>query len=198
MDSVKNARRIEGYEDNIKTYFGQILLQFCFRFATVNPGNMLSDNVFSRFEYFLYGPVEILSDSASSRHTPEGTPGEHSSSSWSLVAGAQLRFPPPSEWPREIFSGDGKNIASKEMVLNLRILTFAFSANEEKGGKSSDILDINRFSSKGELLRVLIWMFRFIENVRIKKELTDIGLTASELEIAENFIIGKKQLEQFG
>ena len=61
----------------------------------------------------------------------------------------------------------------------------------------SDILDINRFSSKGKLLRVLRWMFRFIENVRSKKKHTDISLTASELDTAENFVIGKIQSEHF-
>ena len=64
--------------------------------------------------------------------------------------------------------------------------------------KLSDILDINRFSSRGKLLRVLGWMFRFIENVRSKKKHTDISLTASELDTAENFVISKIQSEHFG
>ena len=201
METVKNALSIEGYEGNIETCFW------------VDSSTVLcwvrNSKPWKQFVRHLIQQILSISSRDQWRFCPgtlnpadipsRGIRGSTLSQHGVWWEGPNFLSLPPSEWPDEIFTGDGKyDEAFKEIVVNPPTLTFALSAKEEKGGKLSDILDINRFNSKGKLLRVLGWMFRFIENVKSKKKRTDIGLTASELDTAENFVIGKIQSEQFG
>ena len=201
MESVKNALNIEGYEGDVVTNFWvDSSTVLCWvrnskpwkQFVRHRVQQILS---ISSRDQWRFCPGTLNPADIPSRGI-RGSALSHNGVWWQ---GPNFLSFPPSEWPGEIFTGDGKyDEAFKEIVQNPPTLTFALSAKEKGDGKLSDILDINRFSSRGKLLRVLGYMFRFIDNIRSKKQRKDISLAASELDTAENFVIGKIQSEHFG
>ena len=133
--------------------------------------------------------MEILSrDTQPCRHTIKGNPDALSQNKvwWE---GPNFLHLSPSEWPKGVFAIVSKcEEAFKEIIKNPPALTFALSLQQQSYDKLSDIIDINRFSSTGKVLRVLGWVFRFIDNARSIKKQAEVCITASELENAENFV----------
>ena len=106
---------------------------------------------------------------------------------------------PQNQWPKDIPTSNVENEeALKEITRNQAEPTFALLNRKVVGNsKLKDIVDINRFSSKTKLLRVVAWIFRFINNLRSKQKVQGKCMNASELEKAENFVIRHIQEESF-
>ncbi|GFY37956.1 integrase catalytic domain-containing protein [Trichonephila inaurata madagascariensis] len=65
--------------------------------------------------------------------------------------------------------------------------------------KEEPILDINNFSSYQKVFRIMAWIRRFINNMKlIKKDRIKTPLTVEEIEEAEEIWIKKVQAENFG
>ena len=109
-----------------------------------------------------------------------------------------------SEWPRGPTEAEleESDIALSEKVKNEPVITHAMLTREKKVPIQVDkVVDLNRFSTKGKLLRSIAWVLRFIGNLKCKvnnKDTnTDNQVSVDELERAENLMIATIQHEAF-
>ena len=82
-----------------------------------------------------------------------------------------------SEWPISSGLHDSSEVESERKKI------CAFTVIEEGVGKVGNVIELDRFSSLGRLLRVTAWVTRFISNLKRAKEKRDIRL--GELEVGE-------------
>ena len=86
-------------------------------------------------------------------------------------------------WPSGLLLENNDDVAAEK-----RKTATVMTALEEKKSGVSEVIDINRFSSYNRLLRVTAWVFRFISNLKAKREGKNISvneLDASEIYYAE-------------
>ena len=200
MDSIKSALKIERYKGDIPTYYWvDSSTVLCWihnnkpwkQFVRHRTQQILSISSKDQWRFCpgTLNPADIPS---------RGIRGSALSQNKVWWEGPNFLHLSPSEWLKGVFAIVSKcEEAFKEIIKNPPTLTFALSLQQQNYDKLSNIIDINRFSSTGKLLRVLGWVFRFINNARSIKKQAEICITALELENAENFVVKKVQSEQF-
>ena len=95
------------------------------------------------------------------------------------------------KWPPKLELDNSTEIASERKRVNVMVA----AAKEPKG--VSSVIDIDRFSNLGKLLRVTAYVKRFIENIKLKKEGKELktgNMSVEELEKAERLWIIESQL----
>ena len=109
-----------------------------------------------------------------------------------------------SEWPRGPTEAEleESDITLSEKVKNEPVITHAMLTREKKVPIQVDkVVDLNRFSTKGKLLRSIAWVLRFIGNLKCKVNNKDINtdnqVSVDELERVENLMIITIQHEAF-
>ena len=109
------------------------------------------------------------------------------------------------EWPRAPTEAEiGENdTALKEKLKSEPTITHAMLTTGEKEVpiQVNRIIDLDRFSSKGKVLRSIAWVLRFVDNLKCKVngKVTNTNKQVSmvELERAESLIIRSIQHEAF-
>jgi len=110
----------------------------------------------------------------------------------------------PSKWPSLPCENELQTpLAMKERVKSEQKITHAMSVSSNKSMVSIEkVLDLERFSSKGKLIRCIGWVLRFIAKLRSAGKKHDINvepmLSVSEVQEAENLLIRSIQNEHFG
>ena len=96
-----------------------------------------------------------------------------------------------SEWPKKFVLEDSVEVKTE------RKKAFVFTVVTDEAAKIGNVIDIERFSSLGKLLRVTAWVKRFITNLKQKREKRELrrgGLEAREIETAERVWILDAQM----
>ncbi|XP_065070793.1 uncharacterized protein LOC135695590 [Rhopilema esculentum] len=109
---------------------------------------------------------------------------------------------PPQEWPAQAFTKSSSSAAAEERGSKQSEVTHVnLSTEGQQTSSVLNIIDINRFSSKGRLLRSLAWVHRFLNNLRssVRKEnlVLDQWVTADEISQAEIVLIKGIQQQSF-
>ena len=109
----------------------------------------------------------------------------------------------PVDWPKTPCNNELEtNVAMKEKIKVEPNITHAiFAKATESKSNWSKVIELERFSDKGKLLRTIAWVYRFINNAKsaIKQETVnnDEVLSVSEINSAENAIVKFIQMENF-
>eukprot|EP00795_Rhopilema_esculentum_P009997 gene9997-18624_t len=106
------------------------------------------------------------------------------------------------EWPAQAFTESSSSAAAEERGSKQSEVTHVnLSTEGQQTSSVLNIIDINRFSSKGRLLRSLAWVHRFLNNLRssVRKEnlVLDQWVTADEISQAETVLIKGIQQQSF-
>ena len=109
-----------------------------------------------------------------------------------------------SEWPRALTEAElGENDTALEEKLKNEptIMHAMLSREKEVPIQVNKIIDVNRFSRKGKLLRSIAWALRFVDNLKCKVNSKDKNtnkqVSTDELERAKNLMIRSIQHEAF-
>ena len=107
----------------------------------------------------------------------------------------------PEFWPKPPSNSNSPKIAYGEALKQRDTETHALSVNEKE---NSEIIAIERFSSKTKLLRTMAWVLRFIAKLKAKVSKSNLNiehesdtLTSNEIEHAEKTILKQVQNESF-
>ena len=107
----------------------------------------------------------------------------------------------PEFWPKPPSNSNSPKIAYGEALKQRDTETHALSVNEKE---HSEIIAIERFSSKTKLLRTMAWVLRFIAKLKAKVSKSNLNiehesdtLTSNEIEHAEKTILKQVQNESF-
>ena len=109
----------------------------------------------------------------------------------------------PVDWPKTPCNTELEtNVAMKEKLKVEPHITHAmFSKATEAKHNWSKVIELERFSDKGKLLRTIAWVYRFINNAKsaIKQETVnkEAVLSVSEINSAENALVKFIQMENF-
>ena len=109
----------------------------------------------------------------------------------------------PVDWPKTPCNTELEtNVAMKEKLKVEPHITHAmFSKATEAKNNWSKVIEIERFSDKGKLLRTIAWVYRFINNAKsaIKQETVnkEAVLSVSEINSAENALVKFIQMKNF-
>ena len=107
----------------------------------------------------------------------------------------------PKFWPKPPSNSNSTKTAQEEVLKQRGTETHALSVNEKE---NSEIIAIERFSSKTRLLRTMAWALRFIAKLKAKISKSKLDtehelytLTSREIEQAETVILKQVQSESF-
>ena len=110
---------------------------------------------------------------------------------------------PPTEWPKvENMNDLQESAAYAEEISNPVKVTHAMANVNEETRSITNIVEVKRFSSKNKALRVISWVLRFINNLKIVisksggKQM-DKEVSADEMKCAEMLLIRDIQKEVF-
>ena len=198
MKSVTDALVIKSFKGNISVYFWVDSLTTLCWIRNNEPWKQFIRNrveeilkVSSRNQWRFCPGVINPADLPSRRTRGRDLPGNLLW--WEGPKFLKLSF---SEWPSEISTGNAEADAYQEIVKNPPQFTFALLA-KEGSGKLSNVVDFGKYSSKGKLLRVVGWCFRFINNCKEKVKVTESELKSSEIAHSEKVVIHSVQSESF-
>ena len=201
VESVKHALHIERYTRKLETFLwvdSSTVLCWIrnnkpwkqFVRHRINEILSLSARQQWRFCPGVMNPADLPS---------RGTRGSTLSQNKAWLGGPSFLLSSPADWPIEISKGDIDNEqVFKEIVQNPPKLTYSL-VNQTKlqNIELKSVMDIEKFSCKTRLIRVLGWVLRFIRNLKSRDKVAEQYLNALEIDRAEQIVIRSVQLETF-
>ena len=109
---------------------------------------------------------------------------------------------PFSEWPTvDKCQVIEESAAYSEKIKNPVEITYAMVSMQDEIGSITNIVDLQRFSSKRKLIRTIAWMLRFVHNVKAalhkKPNVVEKEVSVNEIESAERLLIRDIQRNEF-
>ena len=99
---------------------------------------------------------------------------------------------PEGEWPKTMVLMESEDVKQEEKKSS------TLSVVVEKQPRLREIIDLSRFSSLGKLLRVTVWVKRFVDNLKCRREGQDLELepiSIDEIERAEISWVKDSQID---
>ena len=200
----RNLQEELGYAKPISTYFWvDSMVTLCWILNFRNWTQFVRRRVnqileFSSREDWYFCPGALNPADLPSRGKFQGI--SSSNSLW-WKGPAYLRSP-PSEWPT-VDRGKviEENAAYSEEIKSQIQVTHAMVNMQDEMSSVTNIIELQRFSSKRRLVRTIAWVLRFVHNVKAavssKKSDIDKELNVNEIETAERLLIRDIQRNEF-